>query len=75
MSRLVSKWKGQYGAEMHGHMLRNGEIHYTFYRNGRNLGQVKGKEKELVMKNFKLVEVFNKEEQYREDFELFGFLL
>ena len=78
MSRMVSRWESKYKvqkAELQGHMLSNGEIHYTMIRSGRNLGQVTEKEKEQIIRNFKMVEIFNNEEEAKEEFELLGFLL
>ena len=77
MARMVSRWenKSLQKAEIQGHMFDNGTIHYTMIQSGRNLGQVSEKEKEQIIKNFKMVEVFNKEQQYKDDFKLFGFIL
>ena len=78
MSRMVSRWESKYEvqkAEIQGHMFSNGEIRYTMIRSNRNLGQVTEKEKEQIIRNFKMVEIFNNEEEAKSEFELLGFLL
>ena len=77
MSRLVSKWesKGYQPAEIKGYMTDNGEIHYNFERSNRNLGTMTDQEKENAIKDFQMVQVFNNEEEAKEEFELLGFLL
>ena len=78
MAKMVSRWENKaklQKAEIQGHMFSNGEIHYTMIRGNTNLGQVTAEEKEQIIKNFKMVEVFNEEQQCKEELELLGFFL
>lgn len=77
MSRMVSRYLGEctyQQAELQGFMDSKGNIKYSLIRNNRNLGDVTA-EKDQVIKNFKMHEVFNDEEAAKEEFELLGFLL
>ncbi len=74
---MVSRWKNDalQHAEIQGHMFRDGTIHYTMIQCGRTLGQVTEKEKDQIIKNFRMVKVFNEEKERKEELELLGFFL
>ena len=78
MSRMVSRWeskcKVQGGKEIQGYMDSNGIIKYSFISLNRNQGDCT-KEKDMLIKRFDMVCIFNNEEEAKEEFELLGFLL
>lgn len=75
MSRMVSRWENKkWRVELQGYMNSKGEIKYSFIRDNRNTGDCT-KDKEMLIKRFNMTEIFNNEEECKEEFEVLGFLL
>lgn len=74
MSKLVSLYVGQANTRLEGYMLSNGEIHYSWIRNGRNTGTI-DVPKEQLIKDFKMECKLDIEEEEKEMFDLLGFTL
>lgn len=76
MSRMVSRYTSNIqNREIQGHMLSNGEIHYTFLQMGRNRGQITTEEKNDMIASGLYKVAFDEEKEAKEEYELLGFLL
>lgn len=76
MSKMVSRWTSDIQSrEIQGYMDSKGQIKYSFIQMGRNYGQITNSEKEKMVSSKLYKEVFNNEEEAKEEFELLGFLL
>lgn len=76
MSRMVSRYTSDIQSrEIQGHMLSNGEIHYTFLQMGRNRGQITTEEKNDMIASGLFKVAFDEEKEAKEEYALLGFLL
>lgn len=76
MSRMVSRWTSSVQSrEIQGYMNSKGQIKYSFIQMGRNRGELTTEEKDKMIASGFYKNVFNNEQEAKEEFELLGFLL
>jgi len=72
---MVSLYEGKQNTRLEGHILGNGEIHYSWIRNNLNTGTVEPSMIKELINRFNMTCKFNEEQQAKEEFELLGFVI